>query len=111
MVANIDGAQRSNHHTQPMTVDMDAHCKDEVAEWENHAVGRAYTWDHGTFKVIEARTSTDRVEGQRMKSRTLKIQYADSESYGSIAVDQHRTLVKTGNIEPAPQSEVSHLDD
>lgn len=94
-----------------MTVDMDTHCKDEVEEWEEHAVGRAYTWPHGTFKVLQAQTTTDTVEGTRIQSRTFTIQYADSESYGNIAVEQHRTLVAAGEIEPAPSDTVSHLDE
>lgn len=93
-----------------MTVDMDTHLRDEIVEWEHHAIGRAYTWQHGTFKIIDARTDTDRIEGTRTKMRVFKIQYADSESYASIGVNQHRTLVNAGNIEPAPTNEVSHLD-
>jgi len=94
-----------------MPTNMDKHEEKRVAEWEQHAVGRAYTWEHGPFKVIEARTETNSVEGSRMKFRTFKIQYAESESYGSIRVSQHRTLVQSGNMEPADPTEVAHLDD
>lgn len=84
---------------------------DKNADWEEHALGRAYTWTHGTFKIVSARTSTTKTEGCRTKSRVFKIQYAESESYGTLPVSRHRTLVKAGNIEPAPAETVSHLDD
>lgn len=92
-----------------MTIDMDNHCKDDVLLWEEHATGRAYTWEYGTFKVLEARTSTERIEGTHTKKRVFKIQYADSENYASVSVEDHRTQVSAGIIDPADPATVSHL--
>ena len=101
-------AYEATHHT--MTVDMDEHCKGDVAEWEKHALGKAFTWEQGTYKIVDVWTSEERIEGMRTTKRMFKIQYADSESYGQLSVEDHRTNVRAGIHTPAPQEDVSHLD-
>lgn len=107
-----------------MTVDFDKGRHDELSEWEDRVVGRAYEVVGGdlegrVFVVRKATEHTERLEGQRVKQRLFSYEWLDSDteevevahgtatiktaessdedpSLGTESVQDHKTKVESG---------------
>jgi hypothetical protein len=107
-----------------MTVDFDKGQHDELDEWEDHAVGRAYEVASGdlegrVFVVRNATEHTERIEGQRTKTRIFSYEWLDTDteevevsegtatitvasgseddpSLGTESIRDHKTKVESG---------------
>jgi hypothetical protein len=82
-----------------MTVDFDKGNHEELSEWEDHAIGRAYEVVGGdlegrVFVVRDAGEHTERLEGQRVKQRIFSYEWLDAETT-EIEVAHGTATVKT----------------
>jgi hypothetical protein len=67
-----------------MVVDFDSGRHEELSEWENQVVGRAYevvSGDHSgrVFVVRDANEHTEKLEGQLVKKRLFSYEWLDTE--------------------------------